>query len=192
MRFVNQQTKQRGSIAVSALVVLALASCAHAQQPNLSNKRLDDHPVVIRWSDHSVMSQADHARLGPIMSGLQARHTITDADLTFVLNKLKSQPVERRGDNKLSLQCMVLSSLIGRKDFTKPQVDRFLQAVVPFAYSANSTVAGYAALALGSLRNARVIPILEKIAQSTKSQRVRRNASMNLPRLKQLAASGAI
>jgi HEAT repeat protein len=176
----------------SAVLTLLSPGHANAQQTIGSVIPVNDPPVVIRWKQYHVLSKADQARLSDIQNAIQSRHTITDADLTFALSKLKSEPLVRQGHNKLELQCMVLTMLVGRKDFTKPQVGRFLQAVVPFAYSNNSTVAGYAAIALGSLRSAQVIPVLEKLARETTRENVRQSASRNLPRLKQLAAAGEI
>lgn len=190
MSFLNKGMSRTHVAAVAgcALAMSTLSPLGHAQQKAPAN----DRPIVIYWRDYTVLSKADKSRLLAIQSVIQSRHTITDDDLNFVLGKLKAEPVVRKGDNKLRLQCMVLTGLIGRKDFTKLQVSRFLQAVVPFASSANSSVASYATIALGGLRDARVIPILEKIVQNTNSKSVRQDAARNLPRLKQLAAAGKI
>ncbi len=190
MSFLNNGISRThiAAIAVCALAISTLPSLGQAQQKSLPN----DHPVVIHWKDYTVLSKVDQSRLGAIQSVIQSRYTITDNDLKFVLGKLKAEPVVRKSDNKLELQCMVLTSLAGRKDFTKLQVSRFLQAVVPFASSANSSVATYAVIALGGLRDARVIPILDKIVQNTNSGSVRHYAARSLRRLKQLAAAGKI
>ena len=174
----------------TACLSLSRSSAAQATMPSVS--AANDAPVINRWRDYTVLSKADQARLGGTSSVLLRRHTISDADLSFALKKLKSEPVVANGDNKLSLQGMVLTVLSGRKDFTPEQARKFLSAVTPYAYNANSSVAGCASLALGGLRDARVIPVLEQIAQRTTNQRVRNNALRNLPGLKELAAAGEI
>ena len=190
MSFLNKGISRTHVAAVAgcALAMSTLSPLGHAQQKTPAN----DPPIVIRWRNYTVLSKSDISRLSAIQSAIYSRHTITDDDLNFALNKLKAEPVVRKGNHKLELQCMVLTSLTGRKDFTKLQVSRFLQAVVPFASSANSGVASYAAIALCGLRDARVIPILEKIVQNTNSKSVRHHAAGKLPRLKQLAAAGKI
>ena len=190
MSFLNKGTRRThiAAVAACALAISTLSSLGQAQQKPPAS----DPPIVIRWRNYTVLSKSDISRLSAIQSAIYSRHTITDDDLHFALNKLKAEPVVRKGNHKLELQCMVLTSLTGRKDFTQPQVSRFLQAVVPFTSSANTSVATYAAIALGGLRDARIIPILEKIVQNTNSKSVRQHAARNLPRLKQLAAAGKI
>ena len=177
--------------ALAALVLLVVSPKSSGQERR--DALQEDRFVVIDWMNYThYLSHADKERLGKIQSVIQTTHTITDADLAFALDKLKSEPVKREGDNKLVLQSMVLVNLIGRKNLTKPQAGKLIQAVTPLAYNRDSTVASYAAMVLGSVRDARVIPVLEDVLKKTKSSRVRDNAARNLPRLKELAASGAI
>jgi len=199
----NCDTRKRAAlIAVFAAIlpgqILLLTRSHHsaariASTPAESPFTAQNLPVVIHWNDPAgIITPDDRDRLVAISTKVFKRHTLTDDDLTFALRLLNSEPLENKSTNKLSLQAMTLSSLIGSKDLTKDQVERIIDGLTPFTKSPNSTVAFYATLALGGTHDARVIPILEDISRTTYSDKIRDAAHEDLRRLRNLKNSGAI
>jgi hypothetical protein len=140
------------------------------------------------------MAEQDYLHLVKIQNGINTTQTISDRDVDFLVQQLKSLPVQNTSKNAVQAQDLVLAHTYASpghkpKRLTPSQRSRLYNAILPYANSTDEGVQVNTTLALAGTRDPRAIKVLENLARNSPRPLVRLDAAAFLKQLRKVLAS---
>ena len=203
MRSISAKSLAAGAVLLLAAALSIFLLLHHSQSPldaKVESKVQSTQGYREQWEKKGVLTASDHARLIKISTYIQQRQEMSDDDLDFWIALLKKGPPIDTPSNHSLFYSVMMGDAMGRKHLSQAAQKKMYDAVLPFVSDAAYANAidpsdtridpsdpstqenlrigseNLAVILLAQTRDPRALPVLQDLAQNSRSAKIRATA----------------